>query len=509
MPTEQEINSRTNTKEGEKIMNIIRILGAITIIALLAGSAVATGTASGSDTAVITSMVTVTDAAGIELTVVNTLGQPADGATVYAYRDITQYPSAHSETNASGYTFLDLPDDTYTLAISSWEDNFYIVKEVTAPSTLTLYAADETVPVDVVGSKVDGSPLVFSGIYANIAKTWPAPMGFTNSSGKITVYMTPFTYRDIFLWNWDELYYLYHSGVTIPELDDTIFFNAAEMPTGKCVTNLVDFTSAEFISWLQEPDETWTAPRFEVESSDNVVLSEGSYYINRDLIKTDVEEKEWYFELERIYVEITPDCIMPLQDGGDFGISVETGASSYDPEDTVNLDLLIADSFDHRIDGSAIYPPPDNPDGEKQLAVYSEAHLADSSAFFDSLDMEYNYPTLTVTEPDGSVFIEESAYQLFLSYDFALPADASPGTWTVKYSFDTGPHQGVIEDITTFTVCVPGDANEDGVVNILDLPVEKRIILGQLPPTCGADANGDGEINVLDLVEIKLIILGL
>ena len=56
--------------------------------------------------------------------------------------------------------------------------------------------------------------------------------------------------------------------------------------------------------------------------------------------------------------------------------------------------------------------------------------------------------------------------------------------------------------------CLPGDANEDGVVNVLDLPIEKQIILGQLPPTCGADANQDGEINVLDLVEIKLIIMG-
>jgi hypothetical protein len=56
--------------------------------------------------------------------------------------------------------------------------------------------------------------------------------------------------------------------------------------------------------------------------------------------------------------------------------------------------------------------------------------------------------------------------------------------------------------------CLPGDANEDGVVDYLDLPVEKQIIFGELPPTCGADANLDGVINILDLVEIKLIILG-
>jgi hypothetical protein len=59
------------------------------------------------------------------------------------------------------------------------------------------------------------------------------------------------------------------------------------------------------------------------------------------------------------------------------------------------------------------------------------------------------------------------------------------------------------------TGCIPGDANEDGVVDFLDLGVEKQIIFGELPPTCGADANEDGNINILDLVKIKRIILGL
>jgi hypothetical protein len=66
-----------------------------------------------------------------------------------------------------------------------------------------------------------------------------------------------------------------------------------------------------------------------------------------------------------------------------------------------------------------------------------------------------------------------------------------------------------IDDVRIKEPCVPGDANMDGVVNVFDLPVEKQIILGQLPPTCGADANGDGDINVFDLIKIKRIILGL
>jgi outer membrane protein assembly factor BamB len=59
-----------------------------------------------------------------------------------------------------------------------------------------------------------------------------------------------------------------------------------------------------------------------------------------------------------------------------------------------------------------------------------------------------------------------------------------------------------------FLPCLVGDANEDGVVDALDLQAEKQIIFGELPPTCGADANEDGYTNVLDLVKIKLIIIG-
>ena len=57
--------------------------------------------------------------------------------------------------------------------------------------------------------------------------------------------------------------------------------------------------------------------------------------------------------------------------------------------------------------------------------------------------------------------------------------------------------------------CIPGDANMDGVINVLDPVKVKRIMLNLDPPTCGADANLDESIDHLDLVEIKEIILGI
>ncbi len=55
----------------------------------------------------------------------------------------------------------------------------------------------------------------------------------------------------------------------------------------------------------------------------------------------------------------------------------------------------------------------------------------------------------------------------------------------------------------------PGDANGDGVINVLDMTKVARIILQMDPSTPGADANQDGVVNVLDMTKIARIILQL
>jgi hypothetical protein len=58
-------------------------------------------------------------------------------------------------------------------------------------------------------------------------------------------------------------------------------------------------------------------------------------------------------------------------------------------------------------------------------------------------------------------------------------------------------------------VYIPGDANEDDVVNIFDMTKVARIILELDDPTPGADANQDGSINIFDMTKIARIILEL
>jgi hypothetical protein len=55
----------------------------------------------------------------------------------------------------------------------------------------------------------------------------------------------------------------------------------------------------------------------------------------------------------------------------------------------------------------------------------------------------------------------------------------------------------------------PGDANGDGLINVLDMTKVARIILQMDPPNPAADCNQDTSINVLDMTCIARKILGL
>lgn len=74
---------------------------------------------------------------------------------------------------------------------------------------------------------------------------------------------------------------------------------------------------------------------------------------------------------------------------------------------------------------------------------------------------------------------------------------------------------GVVNGTATIIpnqVVIPGDANCDGAVNVLDVTTTISYILGNNPqPFCfeNADVNGDGIVNVIDVVGTVSIIIGL
>ena len=75
------------------------------------------------------------------------------------------------------------------------------------------------------------------------------------------------------------------------------------------------------------------------------------------------------------------------------------------------------------------------------------------------------------------------------------------GTWRFDEVMITGEQAATL----------PGDANCDGIVNVLDIITTVNYIVGMNPqPFCieNADVNGDGEVDILDIVGIVNILLG-
>jgi hypothetical protein len=110
-----------------------------------------------------------------------------------------------------------------------------------------------------------------------------------------------------------------------------------------------------------------------------------------------------------------------------------------------------------------------------------------SDGTFDSLSEGYTFTTSTLSAGEHTVYVRAT--------DAASPANT---TLEADYATDT------------FTVepppWIPGDANEDGVVDILDVTKTERIIAMLDAETDGADANEDGVVDILDVTKIERII---
>lgn len=106
----------------------------------------------------------------------------------------------------------------------------------------------------------------------------------------------------------------------------------------------------------------------------------------------------------------------------------------------------------------------------------------------------------------------------------SLAASNGPGTytWTVPntkstaclvkvVAFDAGGNSGQDESNAVFRIYLPGDANDNGVVDNEDITATEHIILEEVSvpaPSLNrdADANEDGGIDVLDITKIEQII---
>jgi hypothetical protein len=110
-----------------------------------------------------------------------------------------------------------------------------------------------------------------------------------------------------------------------------------------------------------------------------------------------------------------------------------------------------------------------------------------SDGAFDSLSEGYTFTTSTLSYGEHTVYVR--ATDAASPPNTTLEADYATDTFTVEPS-------GVI----------PGDADGNGVVDILDVTKTERIIAMLDEETPGADANEDGVVDILDVTKIERII---
>jgi hypothetical protein len=144
----------------------------------------------------------------------------------------------------------------------------------------------------------------------------------------------------------------------------------------------------------------------------------------------------------------------------------------------------------------------DNPGGTPTFQAtgdYYDVHIDDATGV-NSLTIEF-YPATEETK---------IYYWNGISWEACSDQTYADGYITVTITASTSPSLSDLSGLvfgSGVPLCIPGDANEDGVVDVIDLQVEKQIIFGELSPTCGADANVDENVSILDLVAIKLMII--
>jgi hypothetical protein len=114
----------------------------------------------------------------------------------------------------------------------------------------------------------------------------------------------------------------------------------------------------------------------------------------------------------------------------------------------------------------------------------------------------------TVAGVSGSVSYDSGSYTATFTPSANLSSNTTY-TATLSTAITDAAGNPLAEYSWSFStpLCIPGDANEDGVVNALDITKVERIIATLDPETCGADANEDGTVNALDITKVEIIIV--
>lgn len=128
-------------------------------------------------------------------------------------------------------------------------------------------------------------------------------------------------------------------------------------------------------------------------------------------------------------------------------------------------------------------------------------------------DIIWDSPSVS-TQMQGGAFRQPNGNTLITDCDSGVIKEYSE-SGSVEWTYSHSGNNSSIARAQKYSVgyfdnsinILPGDVNNDGLINILDVVSTVNIVLGMADWVDAADYNGDGVINVLDIVSIVNVIL--
>lgn len=145
-----------------------------------------------------------------------------------------------------------------------------------------------------------------------------------------------------------------------------------------------------------------------------------------------------------------------------------------------------------------------SPNGAEKMKVgcdYTISWIAEDNVEVDSISISYSIDNGS-TYTDIAIELENSG-----AYMWTIPSVSSIECLVQVVAQDSVGNLGSDEsdDLFWIVTSIPGDANDDGIIDVQDIIKVEEIILGAAP-TLDSDANAEHGVNVIDITTIEMLI---
>jgi C1A family cysteine protease len=394
-------------------------------------------------------MATLTDwpAGLVNVTVLDGLGLPAEGADIYANRNW------YGRTSRSGTASLDLLEGmSYEVMAIGWDRHLVLYSQVEAPGSLVLDCRNASF-VTATSVGVDGLPIDVD-LQLDMGGDWWFTAE-TTSDGAGWFYITPGVYDLTAVSRWDspgsEKYALFFGDVDLTH-STALTIDARTVATGRFVVQtLLDFP------WLNVSMYGDVGPGFgfDLEEGDSVICQTGRWWLYESLVQGVQGESTWRYSLRSSgpYV-LEAGQVVELEAGGELSLSATPDRARCEPGTDMGIQHQLTDAFGNVIAHIYVY---DYSLSEVLTWSYEVAADGQTTAFHRdgtpvSAGSRHPLPWLTVTSPSLVNLIDRETWWSRWETLY-LDSGAEIGTYSIRVTQET--HAGVIEGTGSFEVVLP------------------------------------------------------